>query len=84
MICNVAGSALTSQILKSLNAVKPLYKKGLKTELSNYHPISLLPSFSKIIEKFIYKRVYYYLEENHILDNEQFGFHENTSTDEAI
>jgi hypothetical protein len=36
------------------------------------------------IIRFIYKRVYHYLEKNHILDNEQFGFCENTSTDEAI
>ena len=64
--------------------VKPLYKKGIKTEPSNYHPISLLPSFSKIIEKVIYKRVYNYLEKNYILGNGQFGFRENTSTDEAI
>lgn len=64
--------------------VKPLYKKGLKTELSNYRPISLLPSFSKIIEKVIYKRVFHYLEKNHILDNAQFGFRESTSTNEAI
>jgi hypothetical protein len=64
--------------------VKLLYKKGLKTELSNYRPISLLPSFSKIIEKVIYKSIFHYLEKIHILENAQFGFRESTSTNEAI
>jgi len=41
--------------------VKPLFKKGSTNELSNYRPISLLTSFSKIIEKIIYKRLYNYL-----------------------
>jgi len=35
--------------------VKPLVKKGDKKELFNYRTVSLLPSFSKFIEKIIYK-----------------------------
>jgi hypothetical protein len=57
--------------------VKPLYKKGDKTQFSNYRPFSLLPTFSKIIEKIIYKRLYSHLNENNILVAEQFGFREN-------
>ena len=64
--------------------VKPLFKNGLKTELSNYRPISLLTVFSKIIEKIIYKRLYNYLLKYELLVNEQFGFKEKTSTDSAI
>jgi len=60
--------------------VKPLYKEGDKTEFSNYRPISLLTSFSKIIEKIIYKRLYCHLINNNILVNEQFGFREKLCT----
>jgi len=63
--------------------VKPLYKKGDATDFSNYRPISILTSFSKIIEKIIYKRLYSYLINNNILVNEQFGFREKLSTDTA-
>jgi len=63
--------------------VQPLFKKGEKTEISNYRPISLLPSFSKIIEKIIYKRLNCYLLRNNILANEQFGFREKSTTDMA-
>ena len=62
--------------------VQPLFKKGKKTEIANYRPISLLPSFSKIIEKIIYKRLNC-LFENNILTNEQFSFREKSTTDMA-
>jgi len=63
--------------------VQPLFKKGEKTEISNYRPISLLPSLSKIIEKIIYKRLNCYLLGNNILANEQFGFREKSTADMA-
>jgi len=64
--------------------IKPIYKKGDKTLLTNYRPISLLPVFSNIFEKVIYKRLYYHLTSNNILVKEQFGFRCNNSTDTAI
>jgi hypothetical protein len=37
--------------------VKPLYMKGDKTSIKNYRPISLLPVFSKVLEKAMHSRV---------------------------
>ena len=64
--------------------VQPLFKKGNKTEISKYRSISLLPSFSNIIEKIIYKRLNCYLTENNILANEQFSFKEKSTTNMAM
>jgi len=61
-----------------------MYKKGDKTYIANYRPISLLPVFSNIFEKFIDKRIYYHLTSNNILVKEQFGFRCNISTETAI
>ena len=41
--------------------VIPIFKQNSKMNCSNYKPISLLSSFSKIFEKIVYKRVYSYL-----------------------
>ena len=42
--------------------ILPTYKKGDKSECSNYRPISLLPNISKIIEKAMCTRLYNFLE----------------------
>ena len=64
--------------------VIPIFKKGNKTELTNYRPISLLTSFSKIFEKLIYTRLNKHVILYKILAKEQFGFRSNTSTEKAI
>ena len=64
--------------------VSPIFKKGDKSILSNYRPISVLPCFSKILERIMYNRLYAYLAENNILFNKQFGFRAGHSTEHAL
>ena len=40
--------------------VTPVYKSGDSSSLSNYRPISLLPCFSKMLERITYRRLYSY------------------------
>ena len=61
-----------------------LFKKGNPELPSNYRPISLLPVFSKIFEKLMYRRLYKFLEIHKVLYSLQFGFQENHSIDHAL
>ena len=64
--------------------VIPVFKKDDPSLLTNYRPISILPSLSKILEKIIYKRLYIFLQVNDILIPNQYGFRKHYSTDFAI
>ena len=61
-----------------------LFKRGNPEIPSNYRPISLLPIFSKIFEKLMYRRLYRFLEIHKVLYSLQFGFQENHSIDHAL
>ena len=62
----------------------PIFKKGDKLKLCNYRPISLLPSFSKIFERHLYNELNKFLTKNKIMHKHQYGFKENSSTEQAI
>jgi hypothetical protein len=47
--------------------IEPVLKNGDNKNVANYIPISILPSFSKILEKIIYVRLMNHLETNNIL-----------------
>jgi len=62
-----------------VSKVKPIFKKGDKSKMSNYRPVALLPVFSKIYERAMYNRLVEYLESNNLFDKEQHGFRSGRS-----
>ena len=69
--------------LLKISKVVPLYKKDDDSNLSNYRPISLLPSISKIFEKVLLEQLTTYLDNNNLIDNHQYGFRKRHSTEYA-
>ena len=62
----------------------PIPKGGNLTNADNYRPISVLPIFSKIFEKVVYKQLYKYFEQNNIQYEHQYGFRKHMSTVQAL
>lgn len=64
-----------------LARVCPVYKRsGSENDVNNFRPISLVSTFSKILEKHVCSHLKNYLTSNNILDHNQFGFQKNNST----
>ena len=69
--------------MKSAEVI-PLFKGKEFDFITNYRPISLLLTVSKVLEKFIYKRVYKFLEKNKVIYASQYGFRHQRSCEQAI
>ena len=79
-LCNLSISQGVFPSACKVAKLKPIFKKGKKTDPSNYRPISLLPSISKIIERVIHDQTNAFLSDEDILYNYQSGFRGNHST----
>ena len=64
--------------------VTQIFKSGVKDNISNYRPISILPVFSKVLERIMYNRVYNHIDSKGLLYEKQIGFQRNNSTEHAI
>jgi hypothetical protein len=64
--------------------IVPLSKSGDPQVYTNYRPVSLLPQFSKILEKLFNKRLMGFVDKNEILYNGQYGFRKKHSTSLAL
>ena len=61
-----------------------MFKSGAKYNVSNYRPISILPVFSKVLERIMYNGVYNHLDSKGLIYEKQFGFQRSNSTEHVI
>ncbi|MCP4052884.1 MAG: reverse transcriptase family protein, partial [Mesoflavibacter sp.] len=80
-------SIKTGQIPSQLKIAKvlPIFKYSNSSKMDkcnpgNYRPISLLPIFSKLLEKIVSEQLTRYLEFNQIIYEHQYGFQAKKST----
>ena len=78
----VASTGIFPRELK-ISRVNPLFKKGDPMLFSNYRPISLLSSISKIYEYVIFHQLLNYMDTNKLFYNDQYGFRPRHSTELA-
>ena len=64
--------------------VTALFKCGDRSNPTNYRPISILPTLSKIMEKVVHSQFYEFLNSHDLLSSKQFGFRPKYSTATAL
>ena len=73
-------SMLNGKFISSFKTTKviPIFKKGNRTIVSNYRPISPLPTMSKVLEKIMHNRVISFLNKLDFFYKHQYAFRKNT------
>ena len=64
--------------------VYPLFKSKDRSDTTNYRPISLLLTLSKLLEKVVYEKVYQFLTDTNQIYSSQYGFRSGHSCENAI
>lgn len=80
---NSISQGVFPKVLKSSKVI-PVFKKGNANEISNYRPISIVPTFGKVFELLVYNRLLDFFDSFSIVSPTQFGFLKGRSTSHAI
>ena len=83
-ICNLSIKLNSFPRSCNIAKVKPLFKKGSKTDPQNYRPLSLLSILSKITERIIHDQTQEFLSKNKILYRFPSGFQKSYSTNTCL
>ena len=79
----IIDSGIFPDFLKNAQ-VSPIYKDGERCLATNYRPISVLPTISKLLEKHISKHMYKFLSKHNLLHPAQSGFRPGHSCQTAL
>ena len=86
-LSNILNSSISSSTFPSswkCSSIRPLHKGGSQACLSNYWPISTLPSCSKLLGRHVKEQVTEHLDSNNLLYSYQSGFHSTHSTQSLL
>ena len=86
-LVHIINQSLSTGIVPTqmkLAKIVPIFKSGDTSLVKNYRPISLLPTFSKVLERVVYNRLYSYFSTNKLISPCQYGFQKHKSTELAI
>ena len=83
-ICNLSLKDGVCPRKLTVGKVICIFKSGDAAQLKNYRPISILPAFSKLIEKLVADRIADHLSRNSLLSSAQYGFRHAISTVDAV
>ena len=87
VLCHIFNKSVLDGVfpdmLKSAIVI-PLFKKGDRSVINNYRPISILSALTKVFEKCMKKRMVAFLNKTHFFSASQFGFLSGHSTEEAL
>ncbi len=86
-ICDLVNMTFEQgKVASTLKIVRvvPVLKKGSKNDCSNYQPITILPSISKILDMAMRATINNYMDSIDFLSRQQYGFKKNTNTNYAL
>ena len=80
------GLSISLLQLRTLKTAKiiPVFNTGESDKLTNYRPISILSSFSKLLEKVAGNQIRKYLNKFKVLYEHQYGFRANHNTTQPL
>ena len=64
--------------------VQPVFKKGDPSDPSNYRPIAITSTISKVFESLINSKLTTHLENNHLISDHQYGFRSSRSCGDLL
>ena len=83
----IINQTLTSGIFPDtlkIAKIIPLFKKGDKTLLENYRPISILPAISKNFERIMFNQIHNHFSMHNLFYSGQYGFRGESQSFYAI
>jgi len=64
--------------------VVPIHKKGDRSSVNNYRPISITSCISKVFESIVNEHILDHIESNNLISDSQYGFRQARSTGDLL